>query len=80
MVPRTTRDLLASVRPVVGVMAGWAVVVLFAEFGIKNIGYHQQFSLIWWLGTLVSVSATAVAVAAVLLYVVSMGIVLGTGD
>ncbi|WP_458187883.1 hypothetical protein [Haladaptatus sp. NG-WS-4] len=46
MVPRTTRDLLEAIRPVVGVMAGWTAVVLVTEFGIKNVGYHEQFSLL----------------------------------
>ncbi|WP_458205408.1 hypothetical protein [Haladaptatus sp. NG-SE-30] len=80
MVPRTTRDLLEAVRPVVGVMAGWAAVVLVAEFGIKNVGYHEPLSLLWWLGTLTSVTATVVALAAVFLYVLSQAIALGTAE
>lgn len=82
MVPRTSRELLETVRPVLGVVVGWAVVVLVSEFGIKNVGYHEPFSLIWWLGTLTTVAATAVAAAAVLVFVISKGIALGvrTGD
>lgn len=81
MVPRTSRELLTAVRPVVGVMIGWAVVVLFSEFGIKNIGYHRPFSLIWWIGMLVTIVATMIAIAAVLVFILSQGIALGTeGD
>lgn len=80
MVPRTSRELLEAVRPVLGVVAGWAVVVLLSEFGIKNIGYHRPFSLIWWLGTLTTVAATVVATAAVLVFVLSQGIALGVSD
>lgn len=77
MVPRTSRELLRAVRPVLGVVAGWAVLVLFSEFGIKNIGYNRPFSLIWWLGTLTTVAVTVVAAAAVLVFVLSQGIALG---
>lgn len=62
-----------------GVVAGWAIVVLLSEFGIKNIGYHEPFSLVWWLGTLTTVTATVVATAAVLVFVISHGIALGVG-
>lgn len=77
MVPRTSRELLETVRPVLGVVAGWVVVVLFSEFGIKNIGYHEPFSFIWWLGTLTTVAATVVATSAVLVFVLSEGIAPG---
>lgn len=77
VIPATSRQLLSSVRPVIGVVGGWAFVVLISEFGIKNIGYNQPDSLIWWVGTLVSVSATLVALAAILLFVLAKGIALG---
>jgi hypothetical protein len=79
MLPRTSRELLDTVRPVLGIVAGWAVVVLFSEFGIENVGYHEPFGLVWWLGTLTTIAATVVAAAAVLVFVISHGIALGVG-
>lgn len=77
MVLRTSRDLLTRIRPVIGVMSGWAAAVLVSEFGIKNIGYSEPFSLIWWIGTLLTIAATVVALAAVFVLVLSQGIALG---
>lgn len=77
MVPQTSRDLLTRIRPVISIMGGWIAVVLLSEFGIKNIGYHEPFSLIWWIGSLLTIAATVVALTAVVILVISQGIALG---
>lgn len=80
MVPQTSRELLGIVRPVAGLVAGWAVIVLISEFGIKNIGYHEPFSLIWWIGTLISLTVTVIALVAIFIFVLAQGIAIGIED
>ncbi|WP_143423136.1 hypothetical protein [Halegenticoccus soli] len=79
MVPLSGRQLIRSLRPVGALVLAWAAVVLFSEFGVKNVGYSEPGSLIWWLGTLITAGATVVAAAGVLLYVLAQGIRLGLG-
>lgn len=80
MVPETSRELLSVARPVIGVVAGWAVIVLVSEFGIKNIGYHEPFSLIWWIGTLISLTATVITLVAIFIFILAQGIAIGIKD